>query len=111
MDDLSRQMNLLAGLKNKEEGMAKATSHAHAEWKDEFRQAVRDLAATYVPFTSEDVLSETGLPSGQIGKDMNNAVGALMNGQARQGVMRKTGRRVLSRRPSSHAAELTEWIG
>jgi hypothetical protein len=108
---MTEQMDLLAGLDGKARGMGKAVDHAKEEWKNEFRRYARAFALTGVPFTSEDVVTWAGLPSGGVGKDANNAVGAMMNGLARAKVIRKTGRRVLSRRPSSHGAELTEWVG
>lgn len=80
------------------------------EWKRRFDDAARYLASTGAPFTSEDVTSITGLPR-NTGTNANNAVGAMMNALARKGVIRKTGERKPSRRPSSHGAELTAWRG
>jgi hypothetical protein len=100
----------LEGLVNKEHGMERALK-SYEEWQSAFRKEVRTLAATRMPFTSEDVVEIVGLPSGEIGKDANNAVGAMMNALAKEGVIAKTGNRALSRRPSSHGAELTLWKG
>ncbi len=100
----------LEGLIGKQEGQAKALL-PYDEWQSAFCKEVGTLAATRLPFTSEDVVAVVGLPSGEIGKDANNAVGAMMTSLAKQGVIRKTGRRVQSKRPSSHGAELTEWSG
>lgn len=101
------------GLARKAEGQALAADAAPDDWTDRFRSALRELAATGEPFTSEDVTDRAGLPAGGIGTNRNNAVGALMAsaGAARPKLIRKTGRHVPSRRPSSHAATLTEWIG
>lgn len=100
-----------SGLARKAEGQALAADAAPDDWTARFRQAVRELAATGEPFTSEDVTDRAGLPAGDVGTNRNNAVGALMSSAAQAKVIRKTGRLVQSRRPSSHAATLTEWTG
>ena len=101
----------LSGIALKAEGQTAAAEAAPEDWRDRFRQAVRDLAAERRPFTSEDVTARAGLPAGSVGTNRNNAVGALMTSAAGAKVIRKTGRRVPATRPSSHGAELTEWIG
>jgi len=96
----------------KDEGMSKALAKEGLDgWKDEFYKAAQYLCDCGDSFTSEDVLDLVGLPSGTIKSNANNAVGAMMNGMARKGVIRKTGERRLSKRPSSHGAELTVWVG
>ena len=100
---------LALGLERKEEGMALAlASHSVSEWKQAFRDTV---AGFYIGrrFTSEDVLAIVGLPTGEVAKDANNAVGAMVNGLAKRGLIRKTITRVPSRRSSSHGAELIVW--
>lgn len=109
-EDRARQQAVDAGLVDKERGMGRALL-SHADWQREFRKQVWALAVARRPFTSEDVVAVVGLPSGEVEKDGNNAVGAMMNACARDGWIRKTGNRVLSTRRSSHAAELTEWVG
>jgi hypothetical protein len=94
----------------KDEGMSKALAKEGLDgWKDEFYKAAQYLCDSGDSFTSEDVLDLVGLPSGTIKSNANNAVGAMMNGLARKGKIRKTGERRLSKRPSSHGAELTVW--
>ena len=83
----------------------------HDEWKDQFRQAVADLVDLGEPFTSEDVVALVGLPTGGVGSNRNNAVGAMMNGMAQRKIIRKTGSRTKSKRATSHSAELVLWIG
>ena len=73
-----------AGLTAKEKGMAQAIDHAKEEWKDNFRAAVVYYANEGTPFTSEDVTQIVGLPKGAIGKDLNNSVGAMINGMSRR---------------------------
>lgn len=94
----------------KEQGITRALRSAHtAAWRARFRHAVRIVSNDMNEFTSEDVLRLTGLPTGEAHMNRNNAVGAMMTGLARQGLIQKTGKRCLSTRPSSHGAELTVW--
>jgi hypothetical protein len=100
---------LALGLERKQDGMDRALIAAFVQsWKNDFRSVVEG----FLPgrrFTSEDVLAIVGLPSGGVAKDANNAVGAMVNGLARRGIIRKTSTRVQSRRSSSHGAELIVW--
>ena len=104
-------MDLLKGLDHKESGMRQAIDFAKLPWKDRFDLTIRRLADSGYPFTSEDVTAAAGLPRGFIQGNRNNAVGAMMNAAARRGTIRKTGKRVPSRRPTSHGAELAQWVG
>jgi hypothetical protein len=106
---MSDQMDLLAGLERKEVGMAQALDAGHVQsWKDDFRAVVESFEVGR-RFTSEDAIAIAGLPTGVVASNANNAVGAMMNGLARRGVITKTGARVPSRRSSSHGAELIVW--
>ena len=78
-------------------------------WKTRFAQAAERIAATGAHFTSEDVVDEVGLPRGETGMNLNNAVGAMMNALARKGVIVKTDERRMSKRSSSNGAELAVW--
>ena len=94
----------------KDEGQACALRpETIAEWRARFRQTVRYLSDNQSEFTSEDIVRLVGLPIGEAGMNRNNAVGAMMTGMARQGLIRKTGARRLATRRSSHGAELTVW--
>lgn len=94
----------------KEEGMALALTKEGIEgWKDAFRDYVESRPAGQV-MTSEDILAAVGLPTGKVGMNLNNSVGAMVNGLARRGILRKSSVRVRSRRRSSHAAELVVWV-
>ena len=98
------------GLALKQRGMKQALRpDALAEWKDEFRAYIQSMPHDS-EFTSEDVVDAVGLPSGDVRMNANNAVGAMMNGLARRGLIAKTGVRVQSKRPSSHGAELILWV-
>jgi len=109
---VSIKRNLDDGRKRKQRGMKQALQpDALADWKDAFYKAAERLGRSGDAFTSEDVLEIVGLPTGEIGQHANNAVGAMMNALARRGVIRKTGRHVPSKRPSSHGTEINEWVG
>jgi hypothetical protein len=99
-----------AGRAGKETGMARAANKA-ATWMDHAYWSLLILAATGRPFTSEDVTELAGLPTGTTQQHANNAVGALFNMAAREGVIEKTGRHVQSRVRTSHATEINEWRG
>lgn len=94
----------------KEAGQQRALDAARS-WKEMFADEVKLLARSGRVFTSEDVLVNVGLPTGEVEMNGNNAVGAMMTSLAKKGVIRKTGARVMAVRPSSHGAELTEWQG
>jgi len=91
-------------------GMQRALNAAREVWKLNFQLHVIRLAQEGYPFTSEDVLARVGLPNGEVGQHKNNAVGAMMNAMAKKKIIQKTGNHVKSKRPTSHDAELTEWI-
>lgn len=103
--------DVAAGRRAAEAGKARAANAATDEWRHAFKWAVERWADACMPFTSETVVAEVGLPQGEVGTNINNAVGALMSAAARKNVIRATGRHVPSTRPSSHGAELKEWIG
>ena len=100
----------IEGLVRKEDGMDAALKNADQAWKASFVECVERFAAKRVSFTSEDIIDEVGLQN-SIGMNKNNAVGAIMNGCAKRGIIIKTGRHVQSRRPRSNGAEITEWVG
>ncbi len=96
----------------KAEGMKGAENARDIQdWKEEFNRTVAACALSQRPFTSEHIIAMIGLPRVDVRTNANNAVGAMMNSAAKRGIIKKTGNHVLSKRPSSHGAELTEWIG
>jgi hypothetical protein len=100
------------GLGLKAIGQAQAEAQPDVqEWCEAFAAAVAKMLR-YNPqaqFTSEDVLERVGLPRPAGASNANNAVGAMMSGLARQGVIRKTAKRRPSTRPSSHGREIAVW--
>ena len=99
------------GLELKEIGMAQARQARDVQqWKAQFIAAATELAGRGWTFTSEDVVERVGLPRDDAGMNANNAVGAVMNGLAKRGVIRKTAERRKSHRASSHGRELAVWV-
>lgn len=97
-----------AGQANRDLGESRALSAADSGWRDRADAAIRYLAHLGEPFTSEDVVSRAGLPSGDTGINANNAVGALMSAWAKSGRIRRAGY-TASSRPSSHGATIALW--
>lgn len=100
------------GLQLKAYGQEQAEAAADVQaWRGRFVEAVVRLLR-YNPaaqFTSEDVIDRVGLPRPDGTSNANNAVGAMMTGLARQGVIRKTAKRRPSTRTSSHGREIAVW--
>lgn len=59
-------------------------------------------------FTPDDLIRRVGLPDE--GANRNNAVGAWINGMAKAGYIRWTGKVVKSERSDRHAGMNKEWI-
>lgn len=76
-------------------------------WQRQFHRAVVTFALGGKVFTSEDVTSLIGMPPGK----SNSAVGAMMNGAANTGRIKKTGRYVPSRAAKSHGSVIVQWVG
>lgn len=89
-----------------EAGQAAALSTKTA-WAATALEWVLRLPAGTV-FTSEDVTEAVGLPAGEIGTNMNNAVGAFMAGLRRRDLVELAGY-VNSQRRSSHSGLLRQW--
>lgn len=103
--------NQVTGLVAKDMGTTVAlTASDVQEWKTQFRKRAVFLAATGYPFTSEDIIEYVGLPRDSE-MNANNAVGAMMNALAKEGVIRKTKERRVSKRPLSHGREIAVWAG
>ena len=103
--------DVASGVELKEEGMRYAREAGDVQrWRAAFTASVEALARRGEPFTSEDVTALVGLPRDSQ-QNRNSAVGAMMNGLAKRGIIRKTGQRVKSAYPQSHAREILQWIG
>lgn len=91
-----------SGQKLKDDGIKKALSHV----PDDYRSVFERTALSFTqPFTSEDVILKIGMPPSH-----SSAVGAMINGLAKRGLIRKTGQYVKSSRPSCHAAIMALWV-
>lgn len=66
------------------------------------------LAARVEPFTSEDLVAAIGLPSGAVGANRNNAVGALFRTWSQRKQIARVGYQPSSR-VESHGALLSIW--
>lgn len=80
------------------------------DYQRAFLVAVGRRADRGVPFTSEDVTFDVGLPNAPE-QNRNNAIGALMAKAAAAGLIRKTGRMVTAKAVRANNRELREWIG
>lgn len=85
-------------------------ANAVPPWSTTARRILELLAETGEEFTSEDLTAIVGLPREAPGMNRNNAVGAVISGAARAGVIERVGYR-LARRPNQHAANLAVWRG
>ena len=101
------QPSLLDGTALKNEGMARALD-ASMPWPD-MAMAWMNARNRGDTFTSEDVTNAIGLPRGDVGKDTNNAVGAVMNAAARATLIRRIGY-VSATRRNSHGAAIGLWV-
>ena len=103
--------NRVTGLVAKDLGVSQAlAANDIQEWKAQFRRHATFLAGTGDTFTSEDIIDYVGLPRDSE-MNANNAVGAMMTVLAREGVIRKTKERQVSKRPLSHGREIAVWAG
>lgn len=94
----------------KAEGMTRALD-AVPSWSELARDAVDYLASTGRQFTSEDLTALIGLPRPDAPEsNRNNAVGAVISGAARRGVIERVGYRN-ARRARLHSAQLSVWKG
>lgn len=90
-------------------GMTKALT-AKQEWAYQAKAALRALARTGRPFTSEDLTDIVGLPTGTTATNRNNAVGAIINAYAKTKMINRVGDRP-ARNRSSHGHRIAVWQG
>lgn len=87
-------------------GMEKVFAKTPEDYANFFRVALRVLVAKKVPFTSNDVLEKIGFPEGV----SKNAIGALMNKFAKEGLIEPHGF-TKGTRPSQHGHMMRTWVG
>ena len=87
------------------------SSLAIVEWKARASTAIETLAQAGKPFTVDAVVEKAGLPNGEIGVNVNNAIGAMFLSAMKRGLIWTTGRRVATTRRSNHGRLVAEWVG
>lgn len=95
------------GERGKREGMANAEQGAGQDWRDDALAAIELIASKMLEFTTDDVREFTNLsdpPSGNW-----RALGPAMKRAQGQGVIRPTGRFVLTRQTLRHRAPVAVW--
>jgi len=80
----------------------------HKDWQKHFREVAYSFIKSGKYFTAEDIVEVTGLPSGDVGMNKNNVVGAMMNSIVREGNITRVGY-TKSRRRTSHAKQASVW--
>lgn len=94
--------------KHKDRAIYAAGAFADKDWKQEAHEAVKILVKSRRAFTGDDVwrlLEHTGLKTSE-----PRALGAVIHGFAREGLIVPTGNYVKSMRKESHRRPLQEWI-
>ena len=100
-----KHLRLVAGEELKEEGMRAVLDATPEPYKLRIQHALLSFPLFH-RITVEDLTHIAGRPPE--GTHFN-AVGAIINGLAKRGFIRKTGRMVKAQRPGMHATELAEW--
>lgn len=98
-----------AGLDARAAGEQQALDFAPGEWKNRASAALDYLRSLEDPFTADDVIARAGLPRDSKA-NANNAVGALLSGYARRGLIRKVGY-TQATRAASHGRVVAVWQG
>lgn len=104
------EFNFKKGKMLKELGMALALSDEDQDIaKIIFKECLLRIASKGEPFTSDDIY-KCVIGNGIDAELVGNAAGAIFNGFAKQGFIKKTGNFKLSTRVSNHAHIQQEWI-
>lgn len=110
-----KDWNLEAGRAARDRGMDAALAGAPDEWAEKARRAVAHLATRVdrsvtppvrATFTSEDLIRAVGMPPTGDGR----AVGAILGGAARRGIIFRVGEAQATRK-NQHAARIGVWQG
>lgn len=93
----------------RDRAIALAESHADEVWKGLVQYAIRELARTHSTFTSEAVwhFMEERFPD--FATHERRAMGPMMQGAAKDGLIAPTDEFVKGERPSRHAAPIRVW--
>ena len=93
--------------RKKQEGIEASYRHADSYWKSAASKALMELAEQGGEFTADDIwpiLAKQGIHTSN-----NSALGAIMQGAARAGMISKTGSFKVSTNPSNHDRPITIW--
>lgn len=90
-------------------GMATAHNAADVRWVKLARWWIEQYAAHGKPFTAEDILNS--LADISVDTAERRALGSIMRGAARDGLIRPTGQWKAGTRVQSHSRPNREWVG
>ncbi len=99
---------LFNGTAQRDDALKRVEDHASEAWKGEADFAVLRLAATGRPFTADDVWR--GIPAGFTTHEPR-AMGAILRGCARDGIIEALQEWKLSTRPECHRRPVRVWRG
>lgn len=102
-----KDWDLQGGREARDRGMDAALNGAPDDWSERARRVVAVLAARRPStFSSEDLIREVGMPPEGDGR----AVGSIIGGAARKGLIERVGETQATRK-SQHAARIGIWVG
>lgn len=107
-NEIQTEIDFQQGTQLKESGQSKALSSLDPAYRYEFDKVLAAYIREGLMFTADDIVEIIGLPSS--GKNKNNAVGALIAGAAREGLIKKIGY-TTAKRKQSHSRIICRWIG
>ena len=81
----------------------------HGNWHAQAVNALAELAASGLPFTSEDLTARVGFPA-EHAANRNNRVGLLIQTHARRLGLRRIAM-VKARNPQSNGRLIQQWVG
>lgn len=103
------ELHRCAFCKHTTQPISKSMQTIAGDWATAAKHAIWELASSGRPFTSEDVTNLVGLPNDSRA-NRNNAVGAIIQGVARQYGLKRVDM-TKARNPQSHGRLLTVWQG
>ena len=89
------------------EGMEASYKNSDSQWREAVEDQLREVLATKETFTSEDIIGP--VEERGVFTKTNSALGAIIRGAQRAGVIEPTGQYTMSVRPSRHRAPLRVW--
>jgi len=108
---MNRQLNMFAGKKARDKGIAKATAHAEATepgWSDRALEMIRAYPAPGRMFMAEDV-SRWAVAQGFNPPPNGRAWGGVFSRAARQGIIKRVGFAAVTN-PAAHCTPASVWV-